>query len=325
MKRCLVIFGVLVAVMGMTARAEKQDSLTMAMCEEFALVNEVPPHYCDCHINSTEMSFPTQTAINDTVWFTCKGFKEILKSGLTAYWFSDSRVTMGVFVSCIFEKPTLRMTIEPNSMREMDPDLIKEKMGNMGESVTELINALTPRMRVYPHDGGFGRAYLYPYDKGPHSTCKDPLPFFPELAYVADQTENVYRMAWSDIPEDGEVFLRWVQKNRKPAEVWWTVGECDSQIMGQINLTDSMHVYRPNVEKMQAARENQQNVWIHIRHANKLTGRLFWTKEKYDIVEEDNAVESVKPEQKRATKRLENNQLVIIIDDKKCNVLGQQI
>jgi hypothetical protein len=325
MRRILVIFVVLVAAMGMTARAEKLDSLTMELCEQFALVNEVPAHYCDCHINSTEMPFPAQTAVSDSAWYTCKGFKDILKNGMTAYWFADCKITMDVYVSCIFEQPAVHMTIGPNSMREIDPEEIKQKTGDMSESVSELVNALAPHMHVCPHKGGSGRAYLYPYDKGPHSTCEDPLPFFPELAYVADQTENVYRLAWADIPEDGEMYLRWVQKKEKAAEVWWTAGECDSQTMGQINLTDSMHVYRPNVEKMQSARENQQDVWIHIRHANKVTGRLFWTKEKYDIVEEDNAVETVTTEPKRATKRLENNQLVIIIDDKKCNVLGQQI
>ena len=292
-------------------------------CEYWRRIQNAPHYYCACHEEAIDFSFPLELEISDTTWIRTS-FNDVAR-GFTAYWFADCAVTIEVYVFCVSYEPAVKMTIGANNMEEMDLTQINQRLEEAGESATELINALTPRVRVYPKGGGKGKAYIYPFGQGPHSTCEQTLPLLPELTYVCDQPENVYRLAWQDIDPSGKAFVRWKEEDAKACEVWLTKGACEGEEIGRAVLTDSMHVYQPKAERLIQAREEKQDIWLHIRHEKKITGRLFWTLQEYELVEEKQDVERVLSDPKQAHTYIKNGQLYIRINNDIYTLLGQKI
>ena len=96
-----------------------------------------------------------------------------------------------VYAFCSSEVPTVAMTVGRNQMHEMSIEEINSKLDQMGDQAAMLGQVLTPRVRLYPIDGGTGNIYCYPYDQGPKSTCDSILPVVAGMTYVCDQPEEV--------------------------------------------------------------------------------------------------------------------------------------
>ncbi len=248
-------------------------------CEGFRKGIGAPYYYCDCRLNSYTFSFPLDTIVNDTVWYTAS--MNDLKKGMSAYWFSDCSVTMEVYAFCTNKEPIFQITVGPNQMRDVDAAFIQKKIDEAGSSVQEVIAGLTPHMRVYPN-GGTGRVYCYPYDQGPESTCDDPLPLRPGMTYVCDKEENVYRMNSNLIPASGKSFIHWKQKKNQPCDIWLTLDSCTGEEIGRAVLSDSLHVYQPDSTQLVNARLAGRSLWLHVKHAKDKVGRVyFYTNPKY--------------------------------------------
>lgn len=232
-----------------------------------------PYYYCDCYWNSSEFSLPLEMQVTDTMWYTST--VEDLKQGLAAYWFADCSITFEVYAFCNSKAPTIELTVGANQMREMDIATINRKLDEMGDQARIFSEVVKPRIRMYPN-GGTGKAYCYPYDQGPHSTCADPLPMIPRMTYVCDQTEEVYEIKPARISSTGESFFRWKQKNNLESTVWLTRGACDGMEIGRAVLSDSLRVFVPNATAMKAAKTANQSVFVHVTHDDGYVGRIYY-------------------------------------------------
>ena len=232
-----------------------------------------PDHYCECRNTSRTFSFPLEVQVTDTMWYSST--VNDLKQGLAAYWFADCSITFEVYAFCSSKTPTITMTVGSNQMREMDVASINRKLDEMGELARLMAETLTPRVKVYPN-GGTGKAYCYPYDQGPVSTCSEPLPMIPRMTYVCNQTDEVYELQPENIATNGKGFIRWKQKNNLESTVWLTQGSCNGPEIGRAVMSDSMRVFIPNAQALQAAKTANQSVFVHVSHEAGYVGRLFY-------------------------------------------------
>ena len=232
-----------------------------------------PDHYCTCRNTSTPFSYPLQVAVTDTMWFSAS--VNDLKQGLSAYWFADCSVTFEVYAFCSSKTPTFVMTTGANQMCEMDMTEINARLEEMGEIAELMAQTLTPRIKVYPN-GGTGSVYCYPYDQGPVSTCSEPLPIIPRMTYVCDQADEVYELKPDKISTTGAGFIRWKQKNNLESTVWLTQGSCNGQEIGRAVMSDSIRVFIPNAQALQAAKIANQSVFVHVSHEAGYVGRIYY-------------------------------------------------
>ncbi len=246
---------------------------------------DAPDHYCECKYNSFAFAFPIDSVMTEPVWFTAT--IDDLKQGMTAYWFSSDSVVMDVYAFCTSTEPTFSMTIGPNNMAEMDVEELNKKLEEMG-ALSTFLSGITPHIHVHTAHGGTGQVYCYPYDQGPHSTCSDALEMRPGMTYVCSEEENVYRLPYSSLSSRGKAFLQWKHKPKKasqpvePAEVWLTLGGCEGDTVGSTTLSDSLHVFFPDSAVLAQARVTQQDLWVHVRHAQGVAGRVrYYNNPKY--------------------------------------------
>lgn len=235
---------------------------------------EAPYYFCECELQSVPFAFPMDTVIADTTWFTAS--MNDLRQGMSAYWFANCKVTMEVYAFCTSKEPTMSFTIWGNQMREVDLDEINSRLAEMGSTAQQLAGSLIPHIRVYPHDGGSGRVYANPYDEGPVSTCEDPLPLRPRMTYVCDKEESVYRMDYSLLPSNGKAFIHWLQKKNKAGEIWLTLDSCTGEEIGRATVWDSLHVFQPDSAQLVNARKAKRSLWMHVKHAPDIVGRVRW-------------------------------------------------
>jgi len=232
-----------------------------------------PYYYCDCRNSSTEFSFPLETTITDTVWYQAS--VDDMKQGLSAYWFADCSVTFEVYAFCSSKAPTISMTVNANTMREMDVAKINQKLEEMGDMAELMSQVLTPRVRVYPNNGS-GKVYCYPYDQGPLSTCDAPLPVIPRMTYVCSDSVEVYELKPEKMSPNGQGFIRWKQKNNQPGSIRLTLGSCDGSEIGNVTLADSARVYVIDSAQLVSAKNNNQSIFVHVSHPADYVGRMFY-------------------------------------------------
>ena len=198
----IMLFG----IMTLMAYAQTSPALMPTgseSCEFMRSILMAPYYYCDCKENSNTFAFPLEREISDTLWYDAK--KEDMMQGITAYWFADCSLTMEIYALCSSTEPTLSIRIGKNQMQDIDINYIRQIAEEVGEAAQEILNMITPHIRIYPNKGGKGTAYCYPYDQGPHSTCENTLPLYKQLTYVCDQEENVYRLDPKAIDEQGQM------------------------------------------------------------------------------------------------------------------------
>lgn len=241
-------------------------------CEEERRRMDYPYYYCDCWFNSQQYDFPLKTQITDTVWFTATVSQ--LKQGLSAYWFSNSSVTIEVYAFCASKEPTISLTVGPNQMREMDVAKINSKLDEMPN--VDVISTLTPRIRVYPNNGGSGTVYCYPYDAGPRSTCSQSLPMLPRMTFVCDTTNSVYELRPSYISSNGKGFIHWKQKRNLPCTITLHADSCDGAVLAQRSLSDSTRVFMLDDAMMRQMKNAGRSIFVEVEHADGFTGRVVY-------------------------------------------------
>ena len=284
MKRILYIFALMAATCCFA-----QQNMPMASdkpCDGWLKTH--PYYYCECRNTSREFAFPLMVEVTDTMWYSAK--LEDMKQGLCAYWFSDCSITFEIYAFCSSKTPTITMTVEKNQMREMSVESINKKLEEMGEQAELLGQLLTPRVRVYPNDGGSGTVYCYPYDQGPKSTCDTILPVVSGMTYVCDQPEEVYELTPQRISYKGLGFIRWKQKKNQEGTIWLTEGACDGPEIGRAVLSDSMHVYVLDSVRMKEIKKANKSIFVHVSHDSAYVGRIVyrsnigWDKQIIDTV-----------------------------------------
>ena len=247
-----------------------------------------PEHYCECRNTSQEFHFPLEIEVTDTMWFSTT--VDDLKQGMSAYWFSNSYISMEVYAFCSSNVPTITFTVAPNQMREMDVAAINSKLKDMGDMAETMSQVLTPRIKVYPKNGGTGHVYCYPYDQGPHSVCADALPVIPRMTYVCDQPDEVYELKPARIASSGMGFIRWKQKDNFPGTIRVTRDSCNGPEIAQMTIMDSTHVLVLNPDTILALKQANKSLFVHVTHEPGYTGRMYyhnnivWTESKVDTV-----------------------------------------
>jgi len=72
--------------------------------------------------------------------------------------------------------------------------------------------------------------------------------------------------------------------------MWLTLDSCAGDEIGRATLSDSLHVFMPNPEALLAAKGEDRSLWLHVKHPEGYTGRVYWRNNpKY--VEDSTAVE----------------------------------
>lgn len=267
------IFDILILLVAFSACAWAQwTDEDRAACEVYRQAFKAPYYYCDCHINSTAFSFPTDTIVKDTMWYTAT--MDDIKQGLSAYWFSDCSVTIEVYLMCTNKTPIYQMTVGPNRMCELDAAEIQKKIDESGDKYQGAISALTPHMRIYPEGKGLGRVYCYPFGKGPESTCSDPLPLRMGMRYTCEAQENTYRLTSDQLPASGQAFIQWREKKNAACDIRLTLDSCTGEEIGRAKLSDSLHVYMIDSAQLKKVKAEARTIWVHVSHAANKTGRL---------------------------------------------------
>ena len=269
MKRSLYIIALLVASL---CHAQQQMPQVDTSCEGW--FPGLPDHYCECRTASQEFRFPLEVEIGGTpVWFSTT--YNDLKQGVSAYWFSTDTVRFEVYAFCASEIPTFTMSVVPNQMREMDIDEINKKL-EAASTQAELLNQLTPRVRVYTVHGRTGSAYCYHYDEGPASTCDAYIHLFPKMIHVCEHAEQVFVLQPSKISSQGIGFLQWKQKKNLPATIRLTKDSCNGPEISQFTLADSMRVHVLNAATMKALKNAGDSIYVHVSHDSSYVGRLIY-------------------------------------------------
>ena len=232
-----------------------------------------PYYYCECTNEAIDFAFPLQLELTDTMWY--KATIDVMRQGLSAYWFSDVSVTFEVYAFCSSEGPTITMTVGGNRMKEMAVEEINRRLDEMGDMADMIGKVLFPRIRVYPRNGT-GTVYCYPYDQGPRSTCENTLPLIPRMTYVCDTTEEVYELTPARINSYGRGFIHWKQKNNLPATIRLTQDSCNGAEMANVTLSDSLHVYVLDSIQMKAAKQAGRSIFVHVSHPEGYVGRLIY-------------------------------------------------
>ena len=279
MKKIVNIVCLLMVVLGAFSQTSPVDELT---CEQLRDTLGLPHYYCDCEENSNTFEFPLEREVNDTVWYTASW--DDLRQGISAYWFSSCSIILEAYATCLSKSPTFTLTVGGNQMRDMDVAKINEKLNGMSEREKELALTMKPHIRVYPTRPSnsssttecTGNVYCYPFDEGPQSTCGDPLPLRHGMTYVCDDDENDYRLDKAQIATTGKCFIRWMQKDGLPCEVWLTLDSCTGDTIGTSTLSDSLHVFCPDSTILKQARTQNRPVWLHVRHAAGIVGRIYY-------------------------------------------------
>lgn len=261
--------------MAVAAFAQMTEEEERRECEEFRRNTFGPYYYCDCHMKNNVFTFPLDTVVRDTMWYTAT--MDDIKKGISAYWFADCSLTMEIYLFCTNHKPVETIRVGGNHMRDMSVDEVMQRLNEYGDQFAGSIASLRPHMRVYPNVKGCeGRVYCDHYDEGPESTCGDPMPLYPGMTYVCEEEENAYQMPNRLIPKNSKPFIYWYQKKNEPCEIWLTLDSCTGEEIDRFALSDTMHVHMLDSAMIAEARINKHDLWVHVKHAEGKTGRIIY-------------------------------------------------
>ena len=245
-------------------------------CRRIGRSVEAPHFFCDCELTAETFSFPIERPITDTVWYT--GRLSDIQRGFSAYWFGDCTLTLEVYAFCTSKVPTFSIDVPANRMKELSNEMIEAMLNAMGSTAKELAGSMEPKVRIYPHDGGSGYVYAYPFGEGPLSTCEEPVQMMQYITYVSTQPEQAYKMESKNLPSNGKAFILWKQPERKvqPGEIVLTLDSCTGEEIGRMEMTDTIHVLQPEAEVLKNAKNEGRSVWMQVRHEEGVTGRVIW-------------------------------------------------
>ena len=129
MKTRLFILSMLLVAVSAIAKEGNPPTSDTTSCEWKKWYYDAPYFFCDCEYNSIAFSFPVDTIISDTTWWTAT--VEDMRKGISAYWFADCSVTMEVYALCVSNTPTIVQKVGKDKMCEMDVSEINKKLEEM--------------------------------------------------------------------------------------------------------------------------------------------------------------------------------------------------
>lgn len=235
-----------------------------------------PDYYCDCYMDCMPFYYGMDTTIMFTNWYTAT--LNDVSRGFSTYWFSDSNtgVTVDGFVSCVQTSPTISQHVGAN--RSFHADL-QTLMGRFGASSIGSLGSMPMYVRVTMDSmslSQYGRLIVTPYDKGPHSTCDNPLPFYANNPYVISDPDNVYVMAprhsYATAANETQV-IRWICPRGDSAIVRITSGSCNGQELLRGVLRDSLHVLELPSDLLRQHRND--SLFVHF-HTNARLGEAWY-------------------------------------------------
>lgn len=217
----------------------------------------MPDYYCDC-LDGIPFHYGLDTIITDTVWFTAR-VQDVLSGGLTAYWFSDSVVSIGIYIACNLKRPNKQIDLTRNSSRIMSPDDLKSMLGNAGE-IGSMLGNKPVYIRVAPR--AKGRVMLYKYGDSFRSDCGDSIfSVYYGIQYALGYEHTVYRMP--RIRQRNLKFINWIQKENKPVKMSIIRGDCvTGDTVAQVVLTDSVYPYMANTALMQDVYQKNDSLYF---------------------------------------------------------------
>ena len=148
-------------------------------------------HYCECQNNHVDIRRTGIQALNhlefsDSIWFYAMS-TTFTDAGMTAYLFSESDVQVDLYATCATTEVIegkASIIVPSNQTRDLDAQAIKDKMASAGGDFSGRLY-----MVFYPvTPGAHCELYMYPYNQGPESTAKDPLPVLVDMTYVSSYT-----------------------------------------------------------------------------------------------------------------------------------------
>ncbi len=218
----------------------------------------MPDYYCDC-MGGIPFHYGLDTIVSDTVWFVTK-VSDILNNGMTAYWFSDSVVSIDIFIACHLSNPNKRVELTKNSSRIMSPAEIRAMLGNAGD-MGQLIGNKPVYLRVAPR--AEGRVLIYKYGDSFHSTCNQDsiLKVFYGLKYAIAHQKETFLLP--RVRVRSMKFMNWNQKDNEPARVSLVRGDCTTgDTVLTVLMTDSLKPYFFNKTLLQEAYTNNDSMYI---------------------------------------------------------------
>ena len=118
MKTRLFILPMLLVAVNAIAKEGNPPTSDTTSCEWQKWYYDAPDFFCECEYNSIAFSFPVDTIISDTTWWTAT--VDDMRKGISAYWFADCSVTMEIYALCVSNTPTIVQQGGNDKMCEMD-------------------------------------------------------------------------------------------------------------------------------------------------------------------------------------------------------------
>lgn len=242
-------------------------------CQEIASREGYPEYYCECLNHSLPFHYGLDTVIQGVNWYVAS--LNQVAAGFSAYWFGDSQALVEGFVSCGQDTATMEKVIGSNVAFHADLGTLLNKLG--AGAMTQL-GSVPLHVRVTQLSGVEGRLVVMPYDKGPVSTCLNPLPVITEYPYVVSDPDNVYLADPASSRSRLGKAMRWMSKRNDSVVVTLTRGACNGPVMAQYVLTDSTHVwFYPQAlqDDLAAARRAKDSVYVHLSTGTRMSEAMF--------------------------------------------------
>ena len=233
-----------------------------------------PAHYCDCQYNQAKINSISQLNylnFNDSLWF--QGSSTIFtNAGMTAYLFSESDVQVDVYQRCTAKSTLFSFTVPKNQTRDMDAQAIKDRM--IAEGV-DPSSQMAMRMVFYPvEEGAQCELYCYPYNTGPNSTAKDPLPVLVGMTYVSSHAYDVYELKAENIPASCALYTQWSEPSNLPCQLTITRGSATGEEVAVHDFLNASTYFRFDPNLLAEVRASGESLFMHYRHDASAAGRI---------------------------------------------------
>lgn len=264
---CLVVVCAFVAfsVRAYAYGPERALAYTDQECEEVRTQEGYPEYYCDCLNHSLPFHYGMDTTIAGENWYVAT--LNQVSAGFSAYWFGNSTADVDGFISCGQDTATMSQWIGNNRAYHAD---LATLLNKIGAGALTALASIPLHVRVSQAEGTYGRLIVMPYEKGPHSTCDDPLPAVFGLSYVISDPDNVYALLpTTSISSKGQM-LRWVCERGASAEVSIRRGGCNGSVVASHTFTDSTHVWILPYDELLSAKRAGDTLFFEVQTAARL-------------------------------------------------------
>ena len=233
-----------------------------------------PAHYCDCQYNQAKINSISQLNylnFNDSLWF--QGSSTIFtNAGMTAYLFSESDVQVDVYQRCTAKTTLFSFTVPKNQTRDMDAQALKDRMIAAGVDPS---SQMAMRMVFYPvEEGAQCELYCYPYNTGPNSTAKDPLPVLVGMTYVSSHAYDVYELKAENIPASCALYTQWSEPSNLPCQLTITRGSATGEEVAVHDFLNASTYFRFDPNLLAEVRASGESLFMHYRHDASAAGRI---------------------------------------------------